>query len=367
MVPNIHRIEGDVTYITLTKGQEAIIDTSDLEHVLQLRWQAECLPSERYYARSRSLGKSITMHQHIIKDASPEENMVISHINGNMLDNRRENLKWITASERSSKRNNKPGKTGLRYINIIAKDDGYKEYYVSMMRKGVKKAKAYPYTEDGLQAAKDLVVKWQEDFSYEPERTTQSQRRRRANLHTATSVGTGPHVNYVPPVEEETHPNLDNAVLIPLNKGQYAIVDREDADKANKYAWFASPNMMGSYYAIRRTETGGSVYLHRYLLDAPNDMVVDHINHNTLDNRRENLKLCTNQENNENRDGAYSTSRTGIRGVSVHKLKKSNGLMYIFRCQCINCKAAKYFPYTEEGLEAARVFAEAHYAAMKNK
>jgi HNH endonuclease len=253
----------------------------------------------------------------------------------------------------------------LQHITIISKEEGYKEYYITMMRNGVRKSKGYPYTEEGLRLAKDLVAKWQEDFSYDPERTTQSQRHRRANLHTATSIDTGPHVDYVHPVKEEEVPNFDNVAVVPLNKGQYTIVSIEDADKANTYSWIATINVMGGYYAMRRTETGGSIYLHRYLLDAPDGMVVDHINHNTLDNRRQNLRICTNQENNENRNGAYTTSKTGIRGVSVHKCRPSNGLMYTFRCHCVNCKASKFFPYTEEGLEAARLFAEAHYAAMK--
>lgn len=170
-----------------------------------------------------------------------------------------------------------------------------------------------------------------------------------------------------------------NLVYIELTKGQETVIEQADLEKALQYTWFASYNKtIDGYYAMRRTETGGSMYLHRFLLDAPKGMYVDHVNHDTLDNRRSNLKLCTNQENNVNRNGAYSASKTGIRGVSVHvhapnKTTRQrhnpnpSGKMYVFRCHCVTCKIAKYFPYTDEGLEEARVFAEAHYAATKKE
>ena len=167
---------------------------------------------------------------------------------------------------------------------------------------------------------------------------------------------------------------VGDVAYIELTKGQETMIDVADLEKTLIGKWHAIANMMGGYYAA----SSGPVYLHRWLLEAPKGMYVDHVNHNTLDNRRSNLKLCTNQENNTNRKGAFSSSKTGIRGVSDHKLppytRTSNrnirktspdGMMYIFRCHCVTCKASKYFPHTEEGLEEAKAFSDAHYAAMK--
>ncbi len=68
------------------------------------------------------------------------------------------------------------------------------------------------------------------------------------------------------------------------------------------------------YRAVARTENG-SVLMHRWLMNAPAGMLVDHINHDTLDNRRSNLRLVTHSENEQNRRGATRKSKTGVRGV----------------------------------------------------
>jgi hypothetical protein len=62
--------------------------------------------------------------------------------------------------------------------------------------------------------------------------------------------------------------------------------------------------------------------LHRYLTNAPADMVVDHYNHNPQDNTRGNLRLCKQKENSRNRL-RRKRSKSGFKGVSWHKrLKK---------------------------------------------
>jgi hypothetical protein len=57
------------------------------------------------------------------------------------------------------------------------------------------------------------------------------------------------------------------------------------------------------------------VLLHRYLLEPDNTMVVDHIDHNTLNNTRGNIKIKTVAENAQNRKGANVNSKSGVRGV----------------------------------------------------
>ena len=61
-----------------------------------------------------------------------------------------------------------------------------------------------------------------------------------------------------------------------------------------------------------------TIWFHRWLMDAPAGVLVDHLNGNTLDNRRTNLRLATNVQNNLNIHGATGRSRSGIRGVSPY-------------------------------------------------
>lgn len=65
-----------------------------------------------------------------------------------------------------------------------------------------------------------------------------------------------------------------------------------------------------------------TVILHRWLTGAPDRMVVDHVNHDGLNNTDDNLRVCTNVENLQNRKGAIKNSKSGIRGVSWHKQSK---------------------------------------------
>lgn len=60
--------------------------------------------------------------------------------------------------------------------------------------------------------------------------------------------------------------------------------------------------------------SNGTIYLHRFLLDAPKGLEVDHEDSNPLNNRDCNLRLATSLQNKQN-GGAQSNSKTGIRGV----------------------------------------------------
>jgi hypothetical protein len=83
-----------------------------------------------------------------------------------------------------------------------------------------------------------------------------------------------------------------------LSQGKIAIVDDDDYERLSAYKWCYSSS---TGYAISARKLGGKkILLHRFLLNAPPNKVTDHINRDKLDNRKENLRLCSRAENNCN-------------------------------------------------------------------
>lgn len=110
-----------------------------------------------------------------------------------------------------------------------------------------------------------------------------------------------------------------NTKEIPLTRGMVALVDSEDYERLVKHKWHAHKSRQkGSYYAKGYTgcKDGKDVIssMARFILDAPKGMVVDHINRNTLDNRKCNLRICTHSGNMKNK-GHYKSNKSGYRGV----------------------------------------------------
>lgn len=94
---------------------------------------------------------------------------------------------------------------------------------------------------------------------------------------------------------------------IPLTQNKYALIDDEDFDKINQYKkWYARwTKDVNSYYAIGNITINGQYkkqYMHRIImgLDFGDLRQVDHINHDTLDNRKSNLRIVTHRINHHN-------------------------------------------------------------------
>lgn len=113
---------------------------------------------------------------------------------------------------------------------------------------------------------------------------------------------------------------------ISLTRGYVALVDDEDYEFLNQWKWKAVVTRSKNtekVYACRTPRIGprsenkyASVVMHRLIMNTPKGKVTDHINGNTLDNRRENLRICTQAENLMNKQKTYGKS--SYKGVIPH-------------------------------------------------
>lgn len=107
---------------------------------------------------------------------------------------------------------------------------------------------------------------------------------------------------------------------IPLTKGFEAIVDDDDYDELIKNSWCIGNDGYACRGIRLKDKTSRLVRMHRQILDLKlhDGKQVDHINKNKLDNRKENLRICTPSQNQHNRP-INKNNKSGYKGVTFHK------------------------------------------------
>lgn len=107
---------------------------------------------------------------------------------------------------------------------------------------------------------------------------------------------------------------------VSLGDSLFALVDRADIDFLNQWDWsWGKSSNGGRIYARRGRKIGGknhAILMHRFLMFAPDKFVVDHINGDTLDNRKGNLRVCTQAQNSTHRQ--IKLPKSGYRGVKAN-------------------------------------------------
>jgi hypothetical protein len=102
------------------------------------------------------------------------------------------------------------------------------------------------------------------------------------------------------------------------------IIDKEDLKNVSSNNWYF--NKAIGYISSKR------IYLHRFIMNAKKGEIVDHINKNKLDNRKENLRLCTIKENVRNCK-LSKNNNSGFNGVSKHHTGKWRSYIMVDRKQ----------------------------------
>ncbi len=150
----------EVRYIALTKGLCAIVDAADYEEVSKYKWSAHIAGANRYAVR-RNKGKRLAMHRFIMK---PPKGMIVDHIDGNGLNNRRSNLRLCTAQQNQCNRRPR-GRTsrfkGVCYRKQIGK------FAAAIMSHGEQiHIGCFDDEEEAARARDRMAVEFQGEFAY---------------------------------------------------------------------------------------------------------------------------------------------------------------------------------------------------------
>lgn len=141
----------------------------------------------------------------------------------------------------------------------------------------------------------------------------------------------------------------EGAKLVPLNDGFYAIIDESDYSKIEKHNWHVIKTK-STPYAGTNVSKGKALRMHRLIMGVTDpDLLIDHINHNGLDNRKQNLRLASSLQNIGNQRKMPGKS-SRYKGVSwINDKKKWRASIHIN-------KHPKHLGYFEDEQEAALVY-----------
>jgi hypothetical protein len=142
---------------------------------------------------------------------------------------------------------------------------------------------------------------------------------------------------------------------IALTRGYTTLVDDEDAEAVLACgAWHVSVES-GGVYAVHTQRIPGTrktlrIRLHRFIMNAPDKFDVDHINGDGLDNRRSNLRLCTDSENQGNARKRRRQTASQYKGVTWHKSAQR------WQAQIEVARKTRYLGLFHSELDAARAY-----------
>ena len=151
---------------------------------------------------------------------------------------------------------------------------------------------------------------------------------------------------------------------IVLTQGKTAIVDDGDFEWLSQWKWYAYYNKFRDRWEPRRNygrrPNRTTIRMYRAIMDcvSGDGKIVDHINHNALDNRRSNLRIATHSQNIAHQKGAQKGNACGLLGINwreksqrfVARIQKDKKIFYLGS-----------FPTAEEAVIARDMAAKMHH------
>lgn len=272
----------------------------DHDTIIKYKWW-----DQKGYARAVINGKKIFMHR-LIMDCYDEK--IVDHINGNKLDNRRENLRITNTSLNNQNKTKKDGLTS-KYIGVrfVVNRNNYR---TSIKNNGIQTDLGSYKTEKAAAEARDMyIVHELPDSLYKlnfPEKRQiylETPYKKRAAIIKKPK----PAIDENKTVYECTNIEEIIRILIPNKKDAYVIIDTEDYENIRHLRWHINSE------GYVRSEKG---LLHRLIMDVTDiTVLIDHINGNKLDNTKNNLRLASVETNAQNVTKQLGTSSKYL-GVS---------------------------------------------------
>jgi hypothetical protein len=132
--------------------------------------------------------------------------------------------------------------------------------------------------------------------------------------------------------------------------GKSVVVDDDDYDRVAGYKW--SSFLAGKSWYVNTKIDGKTAYIHRLITGAPAGMDVDHLDGDGLNNQRNNLRVCTHQQNQQN------TRKPDIPTSSIYKgvTKSNRGGKKVWAAQVKHNKKHIHCGNFETQEEAARAY-----------
>ena len=144
---------------------------------------------------------------------------------------------------------------------------------------------------------------------------------------------------------ENTYIQLEDCVYLIITSFKYGkitfIIDKNDYLQVKQYHWGVA-KLGNNFYAKYSIYGHKAIFLHRLITNCVDNLVVDHINRNTLDNRKSNLRICNNLVNIKNRP----INKAGYRGIIQNDVGK-----YRVRLQINKVKFDKTFDTLERAIK----------------
>lgn len=321
------------------------VDIEDFDFLSKYKWyinikiNKKTLKNEAY-AITHLGNKTIQMHRLLL---NPPKNMLVDHINGNTLDNRKCNLRICTNSQNAT---NKKPRGASKYMGVFIKkikssSGVIHKYYCSGIKVNgkYKFLGNFPFTQEGEILASKAYMKAAKigygDFIL------------KNNYFNREGNGLG-----ILPLKEK---KLERGKIHTSN-GQIILVDDDDYDRLIKINWSAEKQKTGNYYGINRKRKTGRLYIHRMIMNLTDkNLYVDHIDGNGLNNKKENLRIVTCLQNSWNKKSKYNSSskflgvcKCGKKWMATIKYKDEKKVIGTYNCEKeaalnYNIWAAKYF------------------------